>query len=932
MHAQTVWVALGVALLLGVPPLGHVAGIGTLHDPVGSRHYDALAGLPGLAAPALPSNATAQPTLGWTHLSPGAAHGPGRRTAYAIGFVPTFGGVVLFGGWDGHSYLGDTWLFRNGTWSLIESNGPPPRAHAAMAFDDAIGGLVLFGGSSTAANVTTYFGDTWNLSSSGWVQLHLVSVSHPQNRASAAMAFDPEARSLVLIGGTNGAPLADAWTLRGFNWTPFAPARAPPARSGAALAYDESGGDLVLFGGESTSPKYLGDTWRLQNANWTLEPNSSAPPPRADAAFGFDLADGALVLFGGTNGSLLHDTWFLRGGTWLPARPPQSPPSVEEVQFAFDPTGGSMLLYGGWTGTAASNQTWVFRASPNATGWEAALTGPEPWSRSLSSLSFDRATGQDVLFGGKNPFPSGAADTYFGDTWVYGAGRWNAVSSNPAPSARAGAVSAFDPSLGGVVLFGGMNGTTYYNDTWLFRNGSWNPISMLHAPSPRAFAGLAEYPPADGILLFGGATPGLTPGSVAFVQDSWLFHNRVWSPLAAAGTSPSPRDSPQMVFDASSGGVVMFGGLQASPAGTTFALNDTWVFRHLGWTNRTTAVGSAPPARSEGDLVFDPVAAAAVLFGGIAASGRWTDLWEFAGGRWSMACRGCDPTTPTIDPAVFDPGEGAVLALAGYRLTSGDLFGRFASMQAWGPEPFVQATTVPVAGTDVGFPARAVAWWGGGLPPASISWKLPNASWVPGPTAGLLSRSAGNFTFTATISTAGNLTSTGTGILRVHGLPTLRLIAASLSVPVHTPLSISVDVLGGTPPMTASYQNLPNGCGAPAALNLSCRPNAVGAYAINVSVTDAAGATTSTFLQVNVSPPRPVPGPSLLAKWGTVGVIAGVLLVIVGVLAYRRREQIRRERRRAARREALEAMGLPPPGTGTKVPPGALAPKPPPAG
>jgi hypothetical protein len=913
MGVRITLLILGVVLLLAVPPLTPMPS-----SPVasGPPKPSGSSESPPVTASArfLNSTGASSPSQGWTHLV--GVTGPTRRTEYAFAFDPAMGGIVLFGGWNGKAYLGDTWLFHNGSWTDLGVTGPPARARAVMAFDNALGTMVLFGGYDGA----TYRADTWGLNGSGWARLKLGSTTNPPGRASSAMVFDPAERSLVLVGGTNGAALGDVWTLRGLNWTAFPRAVSPSNRSAPALGYDLGSGQLILFGGASNVSRFLGDTWRLENGTWSLLANVTTPSPRSDAAFGYDPVDGGLVLFGGTNGTLLSDTWSLRNGNWTRWHPPVSPPASDGGRLVADPWEGALVLFGGWTGSAPLNETWTFRAGPATLAWQSANSGADPWSRSNAAMAYDEATGGILLFGGENPFPSNPSNAYFGDTWVYSLGQWSLLSSPVSPRARSGAGAAFDASLGGVVLFGGWNGSVEFNDSWLFRGGTWSELFPSPAPSARSFAGFASDPADHGLLLFGGETRSGSAGPITRLQDTWEFHDGRWNQLPLTPAVPTARSSPQLAFSPASGEMILFGGLAATVSGGTFSLNDTWRFRGGVWENRTVLVGATPTARWGGDLVFDPGAAALVLLGGTGALGRSTDMWAFRGGAWTGICRACDPTSPSTEPAVFDPGLGALVALSGYRLTIGDPFGRFSATQAWAPTPFVLATTEPAAGTDVNISAKMIAWWGGGLPPQSISWVLPNGSLRTGDGAPIGSTVSGEFNFTALLTTGGNRTASGLGTLWVHLWPQIRLRPLAYSVTVHAPLYIGVNVTGGTPPMTAQYQNLPLGCASPVGLNLSCRPAGVGAFAIDVTLTDGAGANTTRYVQVNVTGPHPPPGPSQLSRWATVGVLGGIVLVVVAGLWYRRRERMRRAARLAARRRALEIAGLPP-GSSRSPPP-----------
>ena len=75
-----------------------------------------------------------------------------------MAYDPVGKNIVLFGGYDGTSYLNDTWIFNGTDWvQLSPTNAPPVRSASAMSFDRVTGTLVLFGG----YNGNQYLGDTW---------------------------------------------------------------------------------------------------------------------------------------------------------------------------------------------------------------------------------------------------------------------------------------------------------------------------------------------------------------------------------------------------------------------------------------------------------------------------------------------------------------------------------------------------------------------------------------------------------------------------------------------------------------------------------------------------------------------------------------------------------------------------------------------------
>jgi hypothetical protein len=125
------------------------------------------------------------------------------------------------------------------------------RAEGAMAYDAATRTVVLFGGWNGSSDL----GDTWTWNGTTWTKQH--PAVHPSARFGAAMAYDAATRTVVLFGGSGVS--GDTWTWNGKTWTKRHPATSPPARVDAMMAYDAATRTVVLFGGNGRQG-YLGDT------------------------------------------------------------------------------------------------------------------------------------------------------------------------------------------------------------------------------------------------------------------------------------------------------------------------------------------------------------------------------------------------------------------------------------------------------------------------------------------------------------------------------------------------------------------------------------------------------------------------------------------------------------------------------------------------
>lgn len=116
----------------------------------------------------------------WTEISP--ASSPGARSWSSMTYDVKDGYAVLFGGctYDCETYYGDTWTFSGGQWTeLSPSASPSARAAISIAYDVKGGYVVLFGGTQgggeyggpAVTGSSAYLGDTWKFANGSWTLL-----------------------------------------------------------------------------------------------------------------------------------------------------------------------------------------------------------------------------------------------------------------------------------------------------------------------------------------------------------------------------------------------------------------------------------------------------------------------------------------------------------------------------------------------------------------------------------------------------------------------------------------------------------------------------------------------------------------------------------------------------------------------------------------
>lgn len=464
-----------------------------------------------------------------------------------------------------------------------------------------------------------------------------------------------------------------------------------------------------------------------------------------------------------------------------------APPAGPGV-LAYDAKDSYVLWYGLAAPGAVGGQTWTF-ASGTWTN-RTASAGAGPSGATWGTAAFDPADGYVVWYGGGN-VPASAA------TWTFASGKWTnltaSLAAQPTP-ARILASGAYDPALGGVVVFGGWDGSAYLNDTWLFYHGAWSTLTGSLRPAPRVSAGLA-YDGGDGYLVLAGG--GTSTGPAA---DTWALTGSNWSELVAAGGSLGFGGA-QGLTDAPGGSVIGFGG-----AGCVAPLqgpcNLTEEFATGAWQPIVPDTGPSP--RTGMQLVYDANDGAVLAWGGSTGPTRWNDTWELGGPLHLRAIAA---------PALVGPDDNADF----------------------------------VAFAGGGYGAYSFTWTG-----APADCPVVNASVMD-----CESEIPGNYTLVSHLSdAAGNVTTAFAAFQVLHEL-SANLVISPSTIDLGQSASLAVTVIGGARVVNYSWVGLPVGCSAPYLDQVNCTPVSPGYYSILVSVTDALGHLTTTpdlALLVNALP------------------------------------------------------------------------------
>ena len=259
---------------------------------------------------------------------------------------------------------------------------------------------------------------------------------------------------------------------------------------------------------------------------------------------------------------------------------------------------------------------------------------PPTWSGAMAPMTIDgRPT--LILFGGVRYTGPDKDEKGVSDTWMWDGSSWTQLHPTVSPPALYDESMVYDPVHGQIVLFGGTNTSgqgvdltyTFDGHNWTDRTDYGDVHTNAHTPPARRNTMMAFDASDGGVVVFGGK---LDDG--ALTNSVWLWNGATWSILMPASACdanavPCSRDYGGLAPDPATHGVVLFGGSDVT--GTALA-NETWVFHAGGWTKKVPA--HSPGARSL--AAFAPLDDNTdLLFGGDADNAGQT--WSWDGTDWT---------------------------------------------------------------------------------------------------------------------------------------------------------------------------------------------------------------------------------------------------------------------------------------------------------
>lgn len=357
------------------------------------------------------------------------------------------------------------------------------------------------------------------------------------------------------------------------------------------------------------------------------------------------------------------------------------------------------------------------------------------------------------VFGGRS---GNATTTTLNALYEFNGTAWTLKTAEAAvgsPPARGGACVAWDFARSKLVVFGGDSGgatPALLGDTWEWdpTSNAWTNVTPATSPSPRRFSAMAWEPTTGGMLLFGGDTQ-LSPSVCA--NDTWLLLGGTWIQLAPTNLPPVRRQH-SLMSRADFGDVFLCAGIDSSVS-PNLPMLDTWKWTGFDWTNIAPTTPAIPASVNANQAVYDPLRKRVVMQGGQGIDTLSPGSYPGYGGSPTTFCSEFDcvtnewliygqPAFNTADPVIgrisryfggFVPSLGKVYKVSGQNPSGVGTTTSTCQYQATpvasslalgsgcngsgGSGPVVMAPTFPL---DRPWLGRSYGWTVSGLLPSSL--------------------------------------------------------------------------------------------------------------------------------------------------------------------------------------------------------------------
>ncbi|MCZ7604723.1 MAG: hypothetical protein M5U25_01350 [Planctomycetota bacterium] len=464
--------------------------------------------------------------------------GPPPREYAALAWDSARGVVVMFGGRSAEGgALGDTWELGVDGWKQRSSGGPAGRWAGSLVYDPQRALCVLVGGKRVDdAGVEETRSDTWEWNGTGWTAAAEGPAVH-----GAAACYDEQRGCLVLAGGVRGGgESAETWVLEGGRWRRSG-IYLSTAQSMHAMVYDPDARSVVLLGKSGTEPDSgllaQRPSTYLFASSWLASRYDHNPPARRDFAAAYDLTAREIVLYGGRrrggNDAPFRETLLLTDETAADRaadnqdfiREKLSAPGwahIDNGEFAQedatgwaiarDPGRAVTVMFGGGNLSGVSAVTREFKDGK----WRLLSPAVSPPARTRASCWYDEARGRVMLYGGSN------LEAGFDDLWEWDGVNWQRLREHVPGAPKSLSTSAYDARRGVLVAIVEKEEGPELHE---FNGTSWKRIEV-ELPSPGySYARLVYDPVKQQVLYYGG----MDVETFEVAPDAWHWDGKYWA-------------------------------------------------------------------------------------------------------------------------------------------------------------------------------------------------------------------------------------------------------------------------------------------------------------------------------------------------------------------------------------------------------------------
>jgi hypothetical protein len=781
----------------------------------------------------------------WTKLSPTKA--PSARAYASMAYDAYDGYVLLFGGLSSTGYQSDTWEFTGGQWiniTLIVGTAPSPRSDAAVTFDVTNTYVLLYGG----YNGQAFLGDTWTYLTGTWTQQG--PATSPLPMMGAAMVYDPTGSDDVMVGGVGGFGyngLCWEWIGGGSPYWFDAGYAGPGARANSTIGWDWTDIWGVLFGGSSPNGT-LDDTWTESAGAFSQILPFDTPVFRSNASIAWDPFTLSDVLFGGNDGATLYsDTWEF----WQP------PPVLGPVYASSSSVDVGMYVNFNvsWFGGSGNYPFFDWTESAPGLGCPVGAGGPEvldcsatiaPGTYTVGVNATDSTTGRTGSAVTSGPF------VVYPNPSAPGIPVASVASVDSGQTVTFTSTGSSVPGSGGDVYswYGLPTGCSSANSLSLTCTPSLT-ISQFFTVGLSVYDSNGGYNYSASIPFWVYADPSAPATPTASVPAADVGQTVAFSSSTSAGGSGGTNYAwfglPTGCASANALTVVCVP--EGISAVTTFHVNVTGTDSNGKFVTSAKlafTVSPDPSIATPTATHVDVDAGGSTTLSTTSSSGSGTPVYAWSG--LPAGCLSQSALTLSCSPSASASGTYVVTVSVrdsnGFNATSGPLALQVLSALST-PSVTLSRSTVDVgqqvvlsASVSGGAGGYAYAWTA--LPVGCSASNTPVLLCVP------TSVGSGSFTPAVAVTDAAGATGTGTSADQLTVSAPLSpgtLTATPSSLDVGQSSELKGTVSGGSGGLAYAWTGLPAGCASTNAASVACAPTAPGAEGVLLTVTDSNGAS-----------------------------------------------------------------------------------------